>query len=406
MRRKHLLTLIAVCGLIGGAVGITISIAGIFYASVAAELGVGRGSIAMTTTLCSIVGAVVALFLPKLLKDSTIKPIVIVASILLVGGAAGMAFCSSLWQLYLLSIVRGVGSGLVNFIFATTLLNNWFYAKRGIFTSLVMAFTGVPGMLLSNVFTNIIQSQGWRTGYIAVAIAVLLFCLPAIVFPLTIKPEAQNEKPFGYEEFLAAKEEGEIQTVTPSDHFNYGPMFFLVLLYASLSCLVPAIPGHFPGYAESIGQSAALGALMLSVSSACNIGSKIAFGTMTDKIGVIKTISIMTIMCVSGTFMLMFLRSDLGLLIGSGLFTFSFAVSSVGISLVCLELFGMENYGKTYPLINLIGGICNALAATLVGTVYDISGSYMPNYYAALVIEVIVVLSLVIAYGMKKKNLA
>jgi len=35
--------------------------------------------------------------------------------------------------------------------------------------------------------------------------------------------------------------------------------------------------------------------------------------------------------------------------------------------------------------VNLAGGVCNALAAALAGTVYDICGSYQPDLLAGMV---------------------
>ncbi len=404
MNWKQIRTLIAMCGLIGGAVGITISTAGVFYSSVAADLAVGRGTVAMTTTICSIVGSVMALFIPKILKESNLKAIILLSTVLVVGGAFGMSISQAIWQLYLFSVLRGLGSGMTNFILVTFVLNNWFYAKRGLITSITMAFTGVPGMLLSNFFTNVILTKGWRTGYVVVAISVLVFMLPAVLFPLSIKPETQGDLPYGYQAYQEAKQEGKITTVEPSQYFNYFSfIYILILFYSMMSSSVPALQGHFPGFADSLGQSAALGATMLSISSACNIAGKLLFGTLADKAGTLKTMLLMTVITVVGLFLL-FVNVPMALLVGSALFPFCFGVSSVGLSLVCTEMFGMENYGKAYPMVSLLGGIANAVAATLIGTAFDMTGSYTPVLWISLVFEALVALILITVYSMHGKK--
>ncbi len=406
MKAKHLFVLIAMCGLAAATIGVTVNTAGVFYAPIAEDLAVGRGSVAMIITICSIVGAIVALFVPKILKEQTLKIIIITATVLLCGSTYMLSRCTSLGQMYILSVVRGAGNGLINFVMITMMVNYWFFARRGLFTSIVMAFSGVPGVLLSPVFSNIINASGWRTGFVWVAIATLICCLPAVVLPFTVQPKTCGLEPFGYAEFLKEREMG--RTVVIDDRpkqFNFfNPKFLLAILVTVAISVIAAVPQHFPGYAVSLGKAASVGAMMLSFSMAFNILSKLAFGVMNDRYGAYKSILVMSAVNIFGILLLLFVPQEWALLAGAGLYAVAFAVGAVGIAMLSGYLFGMEYYATAYPILSFVGGVANAVGATLVGSLYDATGTYTVNFWLALACQAVLILSLVGAVAIRRNE--
>ena len=149
MKSRHIFVLIAMCGLAAASIGVSVNTAGGFYAPIAESLQAGRGSVAMMITIMSLTASVTAMFLPKILKESTLKLIILTATVLLVGATYLISFSSSLSMIYILSLLRGVGDGMINFVLVTMIVNYWFYARRGLFTSLVMAFSGVRAPMSS-----------------------------------------------------------------------------------------------------------------------------------------------------------------------------------------------------------------------------------------------------------------
>ena len=406
MKSKHIFVMIAMCGLAAASIGVTINCGGVFYAPVAEDLGVGRGNVAMMVTITSIMASIIAMGIPKLLTEKTLKPIIIIAVALLAGATYAISLCGNLTLIYILSVVRGIGDGMINFVMITMIVNYWFYAKRGVFTSIVMAFSGVPGVLLSPVFTSVINTSGWRTAFVWAAAFTLLFCLPAILLPFSIRPEASGIKPYGYDEFMAARKEGRTMVISDSSaRFNFfNPKFLLALIICICISIVAAVPQHMPGYAVSIGKSASVGAMMLSVSMAFNIGSKLLFGVMNDRIGSYKTIYVMAFINIAGILLLLFVPTDLGLYAGAGLFAFAYAIAAVGMAMLAGYLFGMELYASAYPVISFVGGIANALGVTFVGSLYDITGTYTVNFWLALACQIVLILSLMAAVAIRRKE--
>lgn len=406
MKSRHIMVLIAMCGLAAASIGVTVNTAGVFYAPVAEDLGIGRGSVALAITILSIIASLVGMAIPKLLKENNLKIMLIAATAMIVASTLGYSICNAIWQIYAFSVIRGIGTGIISFVTITMILNYWFLAKHGLFTSLCMAFSGVPGVVLSPIFSKVIASSGWRQGFVMVAIATLVCCLPAILFPISIRPQTKGIQPYGYEEFEKAKEEGKVLKLTGSNAvFNFAnPKFILAVIVTIASSVVSAVPQHFPGYATSIGFAAEVGALMLSVSMAFNIISKLATGVMTDRMGAYKTIMCMAIVNIIAIALLLFFHQAWALYAGAGMFATTFAVGAVGIAMLAGYLFGMDYYPTVYPILSFVGGASNAAAATLVGMLYDATGTYTVNFWLALGCQIILVSALTAACSIRKKE--
>ena len=406
MKAKHIMVLIAMCGLAAASIGVTVNTAGVFYAPVAEDLGVGRGSVALAITILSIIASVIGMVIPKIIRENNLKILIIIAAVMMVGSTLGYTICNAMWQLYAFSVIRGIGTGIISFVTITMILNYWFLAKHGLITSVCMAFSGVPGVVLSPLFSSVIASSGWRQGFVWVAIATLVCILPAILFPLSIHPETSKIQPYGYEEFEKAKEEGKVLSLSGTNAvFNFAnPKFILAVFVTIASSIVSAVPQHFPGYATSIGFAAEAGALMLSVSLAFNLISKLAAGVMTDRLGAYKTVLRMSCVNIAAILLLLFFRQSWALYAGAGMFATTFAVGAVGIAMIAGYLFGMDHYPTVYPILSFVGGASNAAAATLVGMLYDATGSYTVNFWMALGCQIILIAALTAACSIRKRE--
>ena len=144
--------------------------------------------------------------------------------------------------------------------------------------------------------------------------------------------------------------------------------------------------------------------MMLSASMAFNILSKLAFGVMNDRYGAYKSILVMSAVNIFGILLLLFVPQEWALLAGAGLYAVAFAVGAVGVAMLSGYLFGMEYYATAYPILSFVGGVANAVGATLVGALYDAAGSYTVNFWLALACQAVLILSLVGAVAIRRNE--
>lgn len=388
------------CGLAASAIGICINSVGVFYSPVSEALNILRGTFALHNTVSTIVAAVVALIVPKILNEKTFKGLLAAGVAMAVGSTALMGMSTNMVQFLILGAIRGIGVGFFGMVTLTTVINSWFVKKHGLATSVVLSFAGVAGALCSPLFTAIIERYGWQYGFYAMALLLLLLCLPSILLRYTLHPKTMGLCAYGEEESTEVKRSsGDNETEVKQKLFST-EVIALVLFAVSITA-VTGLPQHFPGYAQTLQLSAATGGLMLSCSMIGNIVSKIIIGFLSDWIGVVKSVCVMLTVNTISMFVLIFVPTSFNVLVGAFLFGFAYSLSSVGTVLLTRHCFGTKRYSQVYPLASFASNVGVAAAVSLIGYIYDFTGTYKTAYWIAIVMQVINV-GLVLVLAKKK----
>lgn len=294
-----------------------------------------------------------------------------------------------------LGALTGLSSALFSIVPLTMIINNWFVKKHGLATSIVFGFSGLAGSLCSPILTAVISSSSWQVAYIVKAAIILGLCLPAIVYPFNLDPQDEDLKPYGFE-----YTQGENEAVsTKPISFAFASIGFLsFFVFGMMASCITSVTQHFPGFAQSVGFDASLGALLLSAGMVGNIVFKIVIGVLSDRLGALKATLVTLLINMAGIFLLLTGLSSGILLLGAFFFGSSYAIGAVGVPLLTKYFFGTEVYSTVFPKISFASNFGAALSFTLVGYIYDLSGSYSLAFIFSLIMIAICFSSLAICY--------
>ncbi len=393
---KYLLVLISMCGLIASSVGLITNVSGLFFTPIAEEFNIMKGSVSLTLTISNIVFAIGGLLAPKLLKEENFKKLIIFGTVCIAGCTALLGLAPNLVIMYILNAIRGFAGGVLGFVLITMVINNWFQASVGLATSIAMSCSGFAGALFSPIISSIIEGSGWRVGYIFVAVVMAVLNLPAILFLPALDPKSKNMLPYGYKE-VQTDDTVEVKTAESKKTVS-GLMFALAIIFAVLTCAGTALPQHFPGIAEGFGLTAAAGAAMLSVCMLVNSIGKIVFGALTDTIGSKKALLLYTALVTASIIGLWMIHVPAFMTVCAGVYGLVYSLGAVGPVNISKDLFGLENYSKTYPTISLAGTISNAIFSSVIGFMYDFSGNYNSTLLLMLAMMILTGVILIRAY--------
>lgn len=391
---KHILILIIQCLLIGASVGLAINSVGVFYPSVSKSLNVLNGSFAAHTTIQLITTATFSLFIPKILEKYSIKSLFAVGMIGLSLTTIIMGFSNSLYVFYLLGFLRGIFSSFCGTVPVSFVINNWFYKYRGIALSVAFGFSGLLGAIFSPILSKFIIDYGWQNTYIIKGIIMFVLCIPSIIIPFSINPKDENLLAFGYDN-------EKIEVVHSNSEFNYFNLLFILFFIFSFICsTITGLPQHFIGYTTSINLLPEIGAKMLSFTMIGNIVFKVVIGFLNDMIGTIKSvITFIIINALSIIFIVVFKQYYIGaFLLGS-----VYAIAAVGSSLLSTQFFTSENYLKVFPVVSFSGILGNAVSLSLVGYLFDFTGSYYLAFIIAFAINIINIFIILYITSQSKK---
>ena len=399
--KKHWLVVAILCGFTA-CFSIPINLSGVFLSPVATDLGFQRGDFSFHATLTLFICAISSLCVPHLMEKFRLKYILIVAAVLSGVPNIMMGFAQHLWEFNLWGGIRGIGVGLISTVPVAIILNHWFHKYHGVVMSLVLSFSGVTGAVVTPIFTQFIFQFGWRNTYFISGAFMILLLLPGILIPFKINPVLEGLEPLGMGEVHSK------DSVTHASHVSKNvfnrKMFIAVTVVAILHTAITGLGQHLPGFSESTGYSSEIGAMMLAVAMIGNIFFKLSVGAISDRLNAVVA-NLLMIAC--GLFSVILFMIQTGptlLFVGAFFFGATLAIPTVGISLLTKELLGNVYFNKVFPLISFGLATSGALSISLVGYLFDLSGSYTPALLLTAGINILTILLLLMMTVKTKKE--
>lgn len=385
---RHWVVVALMCGLAGGSIGICSNTVGVFYAAVAENLGVLRGTVALQSTLSLMVTGLFSLLVPQMMKRVSNKLMLSVGLALAVCSTAAMAYSSNIPVFFILGILRGIGAAVFGIVPVTMIINNWFEEKHGLVTSLALSFSGVAGAVFSPILNACIERFGWRVAYLIQAAILFVLVLPALIVPYSVEPRSMKLLPYGY---TGAKQKKSMPNQKKSGSISAFD-FFSFAVFALFHASITGFGQHMTGFAKQVGLAAHVGAVMMSCAMIGNIGTKLAIGWLSDCLGSVRA-SVCMIALNAAALLMMFaggrIQSQFLLLTGAVCYGSVYAVAAVGMALLTKHFFGIERYPALFAQFTLINNIGASLALSLIGYIYDFTGSYDLVFWGAAAIHLI-----------------
>lgn len=393
--KKHWLVLTAIMLMCGSSIGLIVNSNGVFYTPMATDLGILRGTVSLHGTFVSMATAFASLTVSSVVDRFGWKKTLFFGVFCGFLGTFLMAFAKNILLIYVFGIIRGVGSAFYSMVPMTMIVNKWFQEKKGLAVGLAAGTSGVIGALAAPVLASLIESNDWRYAFIIMSIFVVILALPILLIPYTYEPRDEGLLPYGFKK--PEKSSKPLRQPSLENNRSTKIVFAALMLIGFLNTTTVFTSQHFPGYGESVGLSPETASFMLSAAMIGNLSGKFAFGALSELIGTVKTSLGMFVISIISTLMLIFLIHPVTLIIGSLLFGFLFSIGGVALPLLSTEFFDPVTGVKVYARVNFIASMGAAISVTLVGFIYDFTGSFIPAFIMGLVFNVINIIAILVA---------
>lgn len=353
---------------------------GLFYQPLSDILNTGKANATLHVSIAGLATGFSSPLIVKALKKVSYKTIMIAGILLLAISGYFIGTCRNLMLVNIMGILRGIGLACTSNVIITMLTGNWFLARRGTISGIIMSFSGIMGSLFSPVVSMFLDRYGFTNAYLICISIMIILALPAIMIPF--KPEDMNMKAYGHDrKDLETKDsyEGRYE-------FSLRSTVFITLVITSfLVICVTTLTSYLPSYVESLKQSAGNGAALLSASMVGNVLFKFLIGISIDRKGVFFSFVTFMIISFIGLAMIVFVPQNATLLFVAGiLYGACYAVNKVAIPLTIRIFFGDGKYGEAYSVLSLCENIARSAIITSIGFIFDVSGSYLICFLIAL----------------------
>ena len=255
----------------------------VYLQPIAEETGWTRAGISAAMTVGFIVMGVAGFAWGTLSDRIGARPVVLAAALMLGAGLHLASTATELWvfQFAYGGLVGASGGAFFAPIISATL--SWFDKNRSLAVSLVSVGGGIAPMVITPFASVLIESYGWRSAMLTIAIGATALIIPA---SLLIRRAP------GLAEAAAAPADTPRER-RPSAAFAAlrTPQFIVLAGTFFLCCAAHSGPiFHTVSYAMICGASALAAASIYSVEGVAGLFGRLIFGVLADRIGVRKVI--------------------------------------------------------------------------------------------------------------------
>lgn len=371
------------------------------------EFGWPRTLLSGAVSVNLVLYGLMAPFAAALMDRFGIRQVTSVALLLVATGSGLSIFVTQGWQLMLTwGLLIGLGTGSMAMVFAATIANRWFVARRGLVTGILTAAAAAGQLMFLPVMANLAADSSWRAASIAVTIAALAV-IPFVILVLRDYPADRGVRAYGAPAHQAQSSRGDdpphplqLQSSPPPNPAGAAKRAVSALRDASRTTAFWALAGgfaicgattngligtHFIPSAHDHGMPETTAAGLLALVGIFDIIGTIASGALTDKVDPRILLAGYYFFRGVGLLVLPWLLADtvqVSMLIFIVVYGLDWVATVPPTVALCREAFGADGvivFGWVFAA-HQIGA---AIAAATAGIIRDTTGEYTIAWFGA-----------------------
>jgi MFS family permease len=170
---------------------------GVLMVPLEEEFGWSRTLMSGAVSVNLVLYGLMAPFAAALMDRFGIRRVTSAALVLVAAGSGLTVFVREGWQLVLTwGLLIGVGTGSMAMVFAATVANRWFVARRGLVMGILTAAGATGQLVFLPVMAGLVQTASWRAASLVVT-AASLAVVPFVLWVLRDYPADRGARAYG-----------------------------------------------------------------------------------------------------------------------------------------------------------------------------------------------------------------
>ena len=260
-------------------------IGGVFLRPMTDELGWSSAEYALGGSAAFVFGGAAGFVIGPLVDRHGPRPLMLVGMVSYAGALFLMSRQQELWQFILLSMLTGgAGVSLVGPLVVNVTLSKWFVRRRGWAIALGSIGISLSGLITPVTMTQVVDSIGWRDGYVVLAVTMVVLLLP-VALVMRRSPEDYGMLPDGddptdadHEENTRAAVRDAADSYTRTEALRTSGLWLLTLGFGLNLTAMSAILVHGIPFMTDAGFTRTEASLALAINGLGNLLSKFVWG--------------------------------------------------------------------------------------------------------------------------------
>ena len=342
-----------------------------FVAPVCDALGLGRGVFTVYYSLMTASGAAASAVLGQIIQKRDVRVVVSISALWVALGFLAFSLAEGLWMFYAAGACMGVfGTACVSMCASIIVQQSYSGSRASAILGVVMAGSGVGGMIVSLLMPGLLHALSWRWGYRILGACWLILCLLARLLLGRGDGRADAQRDISADGMTRA------QALRSPKLYLLTAVSFLLSAACGIQQQLPSVLAGFGLHSERVGW-------MMSFFAAALALGKIGQGIFYGRAGAVKGG-----LMVTGIFALSFV-----MLMEPGMAWLGLAALAMGMGTVTTLMplltrltFGSREYPAIWGILYSAANAGTLAAAPLFGLAYDASGSYRAAMAASAVL--------------------
>jgi MFS family permease len=269
---------------------------------------------------------------------------------------------------FVIFIVLGVGITGSTIIPTALVITNWFRERRGL--ALGIAFAGIPlGGTGVTIFASwIVQRSGFRAGYLAMAIPIVVVVIPLLALFMRVAPGAEETRP------ASGAPEAELSGLEVREALGSRSFWMIAVAEVFFATAGVGLRVHLVPFLTGIGYSPTLAAEILGAMFIFSAIGSSMMGALADRLGGRVTLSLVFFAGAAGIAAL--LGASHLIAVGAFVVIFGLVRETHIVPIVITESLGAKRLGALLGLLALFTTFGFAAGPVIAGRIFDRTGSY------------------------------
>ena len=365
-------------------------VSGVFLDPLVEELGVKVWQFAAAVSLATALGGIAVVVIGPLVDRVGPRRLMLAGAMFCAFGLFGLSLQTSFLLFFVFqAISRALGQNLFSGLVINATLTKWFIARRGWALAIGSVGVSLAGIITPITMTGVVDSFGWRQGYLALAAAVLVIIVPvALVMrrqpeDLGLLPDGAHrsgESDIAVERTLTARATDDRQTHTRRQAVATPSFWLLTVGYGLNAAALGSVILYAIPFATSVGFARSLAAAGLGINGFGNLTAKAVWGWGLQRFDARRLAGAAFSTSASGVLLMVVAgetHNTLILMIGFFLYGFGFGGTIPISEFLWARYFGRRHIGAIRGRGRPIALIFSAGGPIATGVLFDISGSYV-----------------------------
>lgn len=268
----------------------------------------------------------------------------------------------------------GICVGASTTIPCSILIASWFERQRGLAIGIAFAAAPIGGAGMTPLANYIITVAGWRAGYFALGLPILVIAVPIVL--LLVRPAHSGD---GGVPAATADPAPSVPIQLSGFGISQARKTRSFWLICAVQILVGSTLGmspHYVAYLTGVGYSAAFAATAVSMFLVVTTLGALLGGPFADRSSARTAMTVTCILNALGFVGLMGASHGLGLTVNILASGFALGAYGVQMPLVIIESLGVKRFGSLMGVTGVFYTAGAAISPIVTGRIFDVTGSY------------------------------